>query len=318
MNKIDIIMYHYVRDLKNSRYPEIKGLDVKLFEQQIQFFLKYGTVVTMEQVLEAVVSEENKLPEHAVLLTFDDGYIDNYLYVYPILKKYGIQGSFFISGKTFTEHKLLDVNKIHFILACADMDKLMKDLLSELDHYRKLGYEYPSNEELLETYAVANRFDTKEVIFVKRVLQTAIPEEVRNIISSKLFEKYVGVSETVFAHELYLNQAQIKCMKDGGMHIGVHGYDHYWLGNLSEEKMKQDVDSALEIMKDFIDADNWVMNYPYGSYNAAVIDYVKSKGCKAGISTEVRAARIGQDNPYILPRWDCNDFPPKSNRYLES
>lgn len=37
MGKLTIAMYHYVRDLKYSRYPEIKGLDYKLFKQQIHF-----------------------------------------------------------------------------------------------------------------------------------------------------------------------------------------------------------------------------------------------------------------------------------------
>ena len=35
MNNLTIVMYHYVRDLKNSRYPDIKGLDVSLFKEQI-------------------------------------------------------------------------------------------------------------------------------------------------------------------------------------------------------------------------------------------------------------------------------------------
>ena len=36
-SKVTIIMYHYVRDLKHNRYPDIKGLDVKLFKEQIVF-----------------------------------------------------------------------------------------------------------------------------------------------------------------------------------------------------------------------------------------------------------------------------------------
>ena len=215
------------------------------------------------------------------------------------------------------EHKLLDVNKIHFILASADSKAVMSDLLNELDAYREQGYQFTGNDELIQKYAVANRFDTKEVIFIKRVLQTAIPEIIRSQVASKLFEKYVGISETVFAHELYLNDRQIRCMKDGGMYFGVHGYDHYWLGNLEKEEAKKDIDAAMEVMKDYINPDCWVMNYPYGSYNASVIEYVKTRGCKIGLSTEVRKAVLGKDNLYALPRYDCNDFPPKSNQYLK-
>ena len=52
-SKLYIAMYHYVRDLKHSRYPEIKGLDISLFREQIKFFKENFHVVSMEQVIEA-------------------------------------------------------------------------------------------------------------------------------------------------------------------------------------------------------------------------------------------------------------------------
>lgn len=51
MSRVIIVMYHYVRDFKNSRYPEIKGLDSNLFRQQIDFLKKNFTIITMEEVL---------------------------------------------------------------------------------------------------------------------------------------------------------------------------------------------------------------------------------------------------------------------------
>lgn len=36
-DKLTVVMYHYVRDLQNSRYPQIKGCDVRLFKEQIKF-----------------------------------------------------------------------------------------------------------------------------------------------------------------------------------------------------------------------------------------------------------------------------------------
>lgn len=198
-------MYHYVRDLKHSRYPEIKGLDVSLFRQQIEFMKEHFSIVTMEQVIDAV-ERKIYLPENALLLTFDDGYSDNYTFILPILEEFGVQGSFFISGKTFATHQLLDVNKVHYILASADTYELVEDVKKEMDHYRGSEFDYAPTEELFHQYAVPNRFDIKETIFVKRMLQTALPERVRNMISSKLFEKYVGVTEEQLAYELYLTE----------------------------------------------------------------------------------------------------------------
>ena len=37
-SEVTVVMYHYVRDLKNSRYPNIKGLDIDKFKKQIKFF----------------------------------------------------------------------------------------------------------------------------------------------------------------------------------------------------------------------------------------------------------------------------------------
>lgn len=314
MSKLYISMYHYTRDLIHSRYPQIKGLDSSLFRQQIEYMRNNFNVVTMEQVIDAVEGK-SKLPENALLLTFDDGYIDNYTFALPVLEEYGVQGSFFIPGKTFATHQLLDVNKIHYILASADIYKLVEDVKREMDYYRGTENDYASTDELFNEYAVANRFDVKETIFVKRMLQTVLPEKIRNIISSNLFEKYVGVTEEQLAYELYMTEEQIRTMKRHGMFIGIHGYDHYWLGNLSSEQMEKDISMALDTMDEFIDRKHWVMNYPYGSYNKDVLEYIKNQGACVGLTTDVRIAEIGIDSALELPRLDCNDFPPKSENF---
>lgn len=315
MNQLHTVMYHYTRDLKHSRYPQIKGLDVALFREQIEYLKSNFQIVTMEEVI-AACSGEAELPEKAMLLTFDDGYIDNYMFAFPILEEFGIQGSFFIPGKTFASHQLLDVNKIHYILAVADIRNLVTDLKREMEYYRGQEYDYPPTEELFQRYGVANRFDGGETIFVKRMLQTALPERLRNLISSKLFTKYVGVTEEQLAYELYMTEEQIRTMKRHGMFIGVHGYDHYWLGNLTPEQMREDISLALDTLDEFIDRRCWVMNYPYGNYSQEVVRYIESQGARVGLTTEVRTAQIGKDEALLLPRFDCNDFPPKSENYL--
>lgn len=315
MSELYISMYHYTRDLKHSRYPEIKGLDVNLFREQIAFMKSNFNIVTMEQVLEAISTKE-KLPEKALLLTFDDGYADNYTVAMPVLEEYGVQGSFFIPGKTFTTHQLLDVNKIHYVLASANIYNLVEDLKKETDYYRGQEFQYASTEELFAKYAVASRFDIKETVFVKQMLQTVLPEKLRNIISSKLFAKYVGITEEQLAYELYMSEEQIRTMKRHGMFIGIHGYDHYWLGNLPVEQMENDISLALDALDEFVDRKQWVMNYPYGNYNKDVLAYISKQGACLGLTTEVSLADIDKDNPLELPRLDCNDFPPKSDNYL--
>lgn len=315
-NNLYIVMYHYTRDLSHSRYPNIKGIDLQQFKSQIKFLHNNFNIIRMEDVIESI-NRGVELPQNALLLTFDDGYVDNYLYAFPILEQFNIQGSFFIPGKTFTTHALLDVNKIHYILASANIDELVMDVKKALDYYRGTEFQYEDTISLYDKYAIENRFDNKDTIFVKRILQTVLPERLRNIISSELFKKYLGITEEQLAYELYLTEDQIRLMKKQGMFIGLHGFDHYWLGNLGKLEMIKDIKLALDALEEFIDRKCWVINYPYGSFNSEVISYVKSEGACIGMTTEVGVARLGIDDNMKLPRLDCNDFPPKSNRYID-
>ncbi len=314
MRSVNIIMYHYVRDLLHSRYPEIKGLRLEEFYKQVEFLKNNFNIISMEELTEAGRSG-TELPERAAVLTFDDGYSDHFMNVFPVLKNFGVSGSFYIPGEAVREHKLLAVNKIHFILASAGIGELRAEVISLMDKYRGSEFDFPKTDELIAEYQKPGRYDKEETVFVKKMLQTVLPERLRNIICDELFEKYVGVKEEVFSRELYLNEHQIKCMKEAGMHIGAHGYAHYWLGNLDKDKMKEDVDKGLEVIYPYIDGNNWVMNYPYGSYNDETVEYIKSKGCSMAIATKVGICDLDRDDFYALPRLNTNDFPPKSETY---
>ena len=120
-------------------------------------------------------------------------------------------------------------------------------------------------------------------------------------------------------------------MKADGMFFGLHGYDHYWMNALTPEALREDMEKALAVTADLVDADKRVINYPYGRVSPEVVDYMKSIGCKAGVTIErgtidtpamtVPAPagypkdRVKTDAPFLLPRFDCNDFPPKSETY---
>ena len=320
MNKLYISMYHYTRDIKNSRYPAIKGLELEDFKRQLDFFKENFSVVTMEEVIEAV-QEGKRLPEKALLLTFDDGYIDNYTVALPLLVERGVQGSFFVPAKPLDKGGLLEVNKIHFTLAKGNEKDIVKDILDySLKIKEKLREKLniadrDISEELYKRYAVSNGRDSIDTSFIKKMLQEVLPAKNRTEIIDILFDKYVEVSEEVLANELYVNKTQLKVMKKLGMFIGVHGYEHSHLANLTETEQNKDLDSALCVMREFIDEDAWVMNYPYGSYNETTLRLIKSKGVVLGLTTKRGVTDIDVTSALELARLDCNDFPPKGEDY---
>lgn len=308
-NKVTIVMYHYVRELGYSRYSEIKGLDTNLFREQIAYLKKYYSFITMEQLIDAL-DYNTPLPEKAVLLSFDDAYIDHYTQVFPILVDNGIQGSFYPPVRAITEHRVLDVNKIHFILASvADKMEVVNEIFKILDQHSD-QYALESNDFYYNKLAKANRFDTMDVIFIKRILQVELPEELRLIATDILFKKFVGIEEEAFSRELYMNIDQIKTMKKYGMHIGSHGFDHYWLNSLTKEQQDVEIKKSLEFIKDIGgDVDNWTMCYPYGGYNDDTLSILKKYKCKLALTTIVNVAHVNPHKRFELERLDTNDIP---------
>jgi peptidoglycan/xylan/chitin deacetylase (PgdA/CDA1 family) len=313
MNNLSVVMYHYVRRIKHSRFDGIKGLELDDFVEQIKFLKKNYNVVTSEQVMAYYQSGE-ELPNNAALLTFDDGYAEHFNHVYPILKKFDVQGSFYIPAKTVLENCILDVNKIHFILAsCQDTQILIQRIKKLLVRYSQ-DYELRSFDDYYTEFAVANRFDSADVIFVKRLLQHALPEALRNIIADELFVEYIGMDEASFSRELYMDEHQISHLIKDGMHVGSHGYDHYWWNRLSATELNKEIDLSLDFLnKVGADNHNWSACYPYGSSSDEVVRCLQQKGCKLALTTVVDTANLTVTNPLLIPRLDTNDLPKQAN-----
>lgn len=315
---VSIVMYHYVRDLAASRYPGIKGLELSAFREQITFFKSNGfRFISAEQLLDAL-DQKSTLTENAVFLTFDDGYIDHYTNVFPILKAEGIPAFFSMPGKILAERKLLDVNKIHFILASRPTQQLLNLVYERLDHYRGQEFAIAPNQELYQKLAVESRFDAAEVIFFKRLLQAELDERLRNLIADDLFKVCIPLDEAAFAQELYMSTEQVALMQREGMHFGIHGYDHYWMNRLSPEALARDITLALDTFTGIVDRNKWVCCYPYGSCSDDVIEHIKTQGAAAGVTTVVDRACLDEHSRFALPRFDTNDFPPISNHYKQS
>jgi len=308
--RITIVMYHYVRELPFTQYPAIKGLLASHFCEQLAYMQEYYEFVTVTD-LNSALRRETNLPGNACLLTFDDGYIDHYTTVFPILEEAGIQGLFFPPAKSVLSNSVLDVNKIHFTLAAANkkIEALVTDVRRSLDRYRS-EFKLKSNDYYYSKLAVSNRFDSRETIFIKRLLQVELKEEVRNLICNELFRKYVTTDEIAFAKEIYMDVNQLKYMSRNGMYVGSHGNNHCWLNNLSSDQQESEIDESLKFLK-LVNAptEDWIMCYPYGAYNESLIGILKKKGCTIGLTTKVGIANLSQDNAYTLKRLDTNDLP---------
>jgi peptidoglycan/xylan/chitin deacetylase (PgdA/CDA1 family) len=309
INSCKIVMYHYVRPIKNSKYPEIKGLELDGFIRQIEYFKKNFTFITAKQLL-SCICEGDLLPKNSILLTFDDGLKDHFLHVFPVLQKLNIQGLFFPTAETIESKKVIDVHKIHFILAnCENKNKIIDEIFTFINKNKK-EYALNSPESYFKELAIPNRFDTKEVIFIKRILQRALPRRLRSQIVDYLFKKFVTEDEKSFSEELYLSYDDIHEMQESGMYFGSHGYSHEWLTYLNETELNLELKKMFEFnLKINKNNDDMIMCYPYGNHDENLIKKLTDEGYKAGLTTIVGDSTLDEKNAFLLKRFDTNDFP---------
>ena len=100
--QVPVLMYHHISEEGNDSTE----LSPEAFEAQIAALAEAGYTSVFPEDLAAYVREGKELPEKPIVITFDDGYLSNYEYAYPILKKYGMVATIFVIGSTVgdTEH----------------------------------------------------------------------------------------------------------------------------------------------------------------------------------------------------------------------
>lgn len=309
---LSIIMYHYVRPIRGSRYPLIKGLELEGFCRQLDFLQQNYHVLAPGELI-AAAKGGRSLPHDSCLLTFDDGYKDHYEHVFPELLKRGLKGCFFPPVAPVTHGNVLDVNKIHFILAeKPNFASLIADLQSMLQEHRATsgGAAVADFETYWHQHATESRFDSKEVVFFKRMLQYVLPDEVRAHILRELFARYVSADPRDFASQLYMSMSELREMVEAGMYVGAHGYSHVWLNKQSIEVQSAEIDQSRMFLSEIgALVEDWIMCYPYGGYNRDTLELLASRKCLLGLTTRPGMAELRASTRLELSRFDTNDFP---------
>jgi peptidoglycan/xylan/chitin deacetylase (PgdA/CDA1 family) len=89
-----ILAYHHVRE--GALPSDRETVSPQDFEKQMAYIHQHGYRVLRLEELAAMIEQNKPFPRHSVVLTFDDGYEDNYHFAYPILQKYGFPATIFM------------------------------------------------------------------------------------------------------------------------------------------------------------------------------------------------------------------------------
>ena len=290
-NNVLILMYHKV-----DSFDDPVGLSVPpdVFRQQILTLKKYFDVISLDEIV--VRLSANSCERPAVAITFDDGYVDNYENVLPIIQEYNIPISIFLATGYIYQSPLY-WEKINAVV-------LNRQLLN-IDLLKWGGAVYLLNNEVQRLEALKK---------ISALIKDKPREQAEQIISY-----LVGLDGRGDTYPLsqMMTWDQVRLMQKSGLvTFGSHTVNHYILSRMSKSAMKNElIESRLHIEAELGVSPDYLA-YPNGEiddFNEDIENTAAQVGYKLAFTT-ISGSTKG-NSLYSLPRidvtmkmsCDCND-----------
>ncbi len=278
-SQVAILMYHRVVPQRDNWFLPF-SITVADFENHLKYLTNQYTILSLDELVGRIY-EKKSLPKKAAVITFDDGYKDNYIYAYPILKRYSVPATVFLIAGHIDSGELFWWDKIMYVLqhtACRTL---------ELD---EIGlYSLRSNDERRR---VAHKL-------IKRL--TSIPEQKKKT----LIERIVGMSAVNIpaglSKEMILSWDNVREMNHGGVAIGAHSMTHPRLAKLSPEQAKYEIIQSKKVIEERTGQPVTAFAYPHGIFSNDTTSFLKESGLRCALTSDQKMV-TSQSNPYELGR----------------
>jgi peptidoglycan/xylan/chitin deacetylase (PgdA/CDA1 family) len=292
-----------VREVQGTPFPNIKALAPGDFAAQLDWLQRRTTIIDLE-ALTASLDGRRAFETPTSLLTFDDGFLDHYTTVFPILRARGISGVFFISGATAGSHpELLNVHKTHLLLSILGSD----------------GFAAAVFEEIKEEVAIVAgaavlregvyRYDEAPDVRAKRLLNYELPYSVADRVLDVLCRRHVG-EPAELARQLYVSPDMIGEMAGCGMTFGFHTERHRVLSRLDRAEQESELQGGVALIRRLTGQRSVPFCYPYGhiqTYNSDTIAILSAAGYSMAFNTVREPVRLPVASRFELPRFDTRD-----------
>lgn len=289
-NDLRIVAYHRVLELPPSRDftfdVELVSATADGFRRQMALLKRRLQPISFAETLDCL-QHGRPLPKGAVLVTFDDGYDDNYRVAFPILKDLGMSAMFFVS----TSH--IDTGAPYAYDWMVHM--LCTTRAAKLD-LPELGIEWPLPPD----------------VGLRRTLAARLLDRLKSL-DADVQERLIGRLETEWgllrAHGHAdckpMDWSQLREMQQAGMEVGSHGVTHRMLAKLPEADMQQEVSVSLATLQRELGVAPPVISYPVGgpdAFDATVVEAVRDAGFALGCSYIAGTTVLSSSNRYALRR----------------
>ncbi len=297
-NYPQVFMYHYVKPLEDNHFPYLNKISLEHFEKHLDYIQNHYRILHPDEFLFHL--QKNIFPEKCAMLTFDDGLLDHYQYVAPVLKQRALGGIFFVCTQPLIERNILNVHKIHYLYGKKGYPWFAEKFKQcMLEQPTKLGSDIFNHKNACSAYP----YDTKQIAEFKYAINYLLPNAIVAEIVEQLFTSIISTKEQAIK-EFYSSEKQLKDMLNNGMMIGGHGRTHRVLSTLTDEEVIEEIQQSCQFLSERLNVESNFFSYPYGdvqSINSMVMDKVQMNTVKAAFLAEPSLIF----SKYQLGRIDC-------------
>ena len=302
------VTYHYVRP-ESPEVPGLRYLRLDDFRKQLDWLCDSRRPISRSEFLDIMKGKEEVTD--GFILTFDDGLLDHYEFVFPELTKRGLWGAFYVPVGPYLDSRSLDVHQVHALLGVFGGQKVLSELNFALS---KLGI---SLDQTISSNRYSQADDDEAVISVKRKLNYEIPIELRPIVLDRVCDQ---LKYELRVSDWYMSTSQLQEIANGGMVIGSHSVTHRPMRQLPLESQGSEIQKSFNWLEHTLGADlPRSFCYPYGGFDTFSIEteaLLDEAGALWSFNTEER--EISQidvlERPQALPRFDCCNLPHGASR----
>lgn len=288
---VRVFAFHSVQE--ESPLTRLAGLciDPATFERKIRFLARYPCV-TMTDIAEAAEGKRT-LPPHAVAITFDDGYADNYHTAYPLLKKYGVRATIYLTTDYIGSAEWLPLNRLYDAIwrTAARKIRVTHALLGgEAEHAISLPVETEDDKK-------------RAAVHLRKRLKQMSAQEFEHGIDLLCSQLLQRISRPRGREFDMLQWDQVRAMRDT-VEFGSHTRRHCIVARASEERLRDELLASKAAIECQLQQGVVHFAYPDGNreaYTSRAVDLLKIAGYRTAV-TAVRGVNESLDEIYQLKR----------------